>query len=92
MDKLRFNQLCFNLLSNAVKYTPEGGTVTLRIRDKMVTETRFALMMEISDTGIGMSEEFQKTMFEPFTQENRNDVSQTRGTGLGLAIVKKIVT
>jgi signal transduction histidine kinase/ActR/RegA family two-component response regulator len=91
LDKLRFNQLCFNLLSNAVKYTPEGGTVTLRIRDKMVTESRFALRMEISDTGIGMSEEFQKTMFEPFTQENRNDVSQTRGTGLGLAIVKKIV-
>ena len=91
LDKLRFNQLCFNLLSNAVKYTPEGGTVTLLIHDKMVTETRFALGMEISDTGIGMSEEFQKTMFEPFTQENRDDVSQTRGTGLGLAIVKKII-
>jgi signal transduction histidine kinase/ActR/RegA family two-component response regulator len=91
LDKLRFNQMCFNLLSNAVKYTPEGGTVTLLIHDKMVTETRFAMDLEISDTGIGMSEEFQKTMFEPFTQENRNDVSQTRGTGLGLAIVKKIV-
>ena len=91
LDKLRFNQLCFNLLSNAVKYTPEGGTLMLLIHDKMVTETCFSLGMEISDTGIGMSEEFQKTMFEPFTQENRNDVSQTRGTGLGLAIVKKII-
>jgi CheY-like chemotaxis protein len=65
--------------------------VLLRIHDKLVAEMRMAIMMEISDTGIGMSEEFQKTMFEPFTQENRNDASQTRGSGLGLAIVKNIV-
>jgi len=91
MDPLRFNQICFNLLSNAVKYTPEGGTVTLRIHDKIVSQTRFSMELEISDTGIGMSEEFQKSMFESFTQENRSDISQTRGTGLGLAIVKKVI-
>jgi signal transduction histidine kinase/ActR/RegA family two-component response regulator len=91
MDPLRYNQLCFNLLSNAVKYTPEGGTVTLRIHDKMVSDTRLAMELIISDTGIGMSEEFQKSMFEPFTQENRNDISLTRGSGLGLAIAKKII-
>jgi len=91
LDPLRFNQVCFNLLSNAVKYTPGGGTVTVRIHDKMILGTRLLTEMEISDTGIGMSEEFQKSMFEPFTQENRDDTSLTRGTGLGLAIVKKVV-
>ena len=91
LDPLRFNQVCFNLLSNAVKYTPYGGTVTLRIHDKMIVGTRLLTEMEISDTGIGMSEEFQKSMFEPFTQENRDDISLTRGSGLGLAIVKKVV-
>jgi len=91
IDPLRFNQLCFNLLSNAVKYTPEGGTVTLQIHDRMLSDAKLAMDLEISDTGIGMSEEFQKSMFEPFTQENRNDASLTRGTGLGLAIAKKII-
>ena len=91
IDPLRFNQLCFNLLSNAVKYTPEGGAVTLQIHDKMLSEARLAMYLEISDTGIGMSEEFQRSMFEPFTQENRDDSSLTRGTGLGLAIAKKII-
>lgn len=91
MDPLRFNQLCFNLLSNAVKYTPEGGTITLRIHDKMVSETRLSMKIQISDTGIGMSEEFQKSMFDSFTQENRNDISLTRGSGLGLAIAKKVI-
>lgn len=91
IDPLRYNQLCFNLLSNAVKYTPEGGTVTLRIYDKMVSETRLSMELEVSDTGIGMSEDFQKSMFEPFTQENRSDISLTRGSGLGLAIAKKVI-
>jgi len=91
MDPLRFNQLCFNLLSNAVKYTPEGGTVTLRIRDQMLPDNRLSMELEISDTGIGMTREFQKTMFEAFTQENRDDASPTRGSGLGLAISRKII-
>ena len=91
MDPLRFNQLCFNLLSNAVKYTPEGGTITLRIHNKLLSPAKIGMMLEISDTGIGMSEDFQKSMFEPFTQENRSDTSQTRGSGLGLAIAKKVV-
>lgn len=91
MDSLRYNQLCFNLLSNAVKYTPEGGTVTLRIHDEMVSDTRLSMILEISDTGIGMSEEFQKSMFETFTQENRSDISLTRGSDLGLAIAKRVI-
>jgi len=90
-DKLRSNQIFFNLLSNAVKYTPEGGTITYTICGKLLESGKLEIKHEISDTGIGMSEEFLKILFEPFSQENRNDASENRGTGLGLAIVKKLV-
>ena len=90
-DKLCINQVVFNLLSNAVKYTPEGGAITYRIRAAQRGEHRVAIEHSISDTGIGMSEEFQRRLFEPFTQEGRNDSSEARGSGLGLAIVKKLV-
>jgi CheY-like chemotaxis protein len=91
LDTLRINQVLFNLLSNAVKFTPEGGTVTCRLRERLAENGRLAIEGEVSDTGIGMSEPFQKQLFEPFTQEMRNDNSETRGTGLGLAIVKKLL-
>jgi len=90
-DKLHVNQIIFNLLSNAVKYTPEGGMISYSIADKMLDEHKMQITHVISDTGIGMSEEFQKILFDPFSQEHRNDVSKARGTGLGLAIVKKLV-
>ena len=90
-DKLRMNQIIFNLLSNAVKYTPEGGTISYRISGSLLPYGKVAVDHEISDTGIGMSKEFQKILFEPFSQENRDDTSEKRGTGLGLAIVKKLV-
>ena len=90
-DELRFNQICFNLFSNAVKYTPENGTVTCRIRGHLTDEGRLAGEFTFSDTGIGMSEEFQKVLFEPFTQEHRSETSEMRGTGLGLAIVKRLL-
>ena len=91
IDPLRINQVFFNLLSNAVKFTPEGGTVTYRLREHLTDEGKLALDGEVCDTGIGMSEEFQKVLFDPFTQEARVDNSETRGTGLGLAIVKKLL-
>ncbi|MCI2049750.1 MAG: response regulator [Lachnospiraceae bacterium] len=91
MDTLRVNQVFFNLLSNAVKYTPEGGTVTYRLREHLTAEGRLALESEVSDTGVGMSEEFQKHLFEPFSQECRPEQAEMRGTGLGLAIVKKLL-
>lgn len=90
-DKLRCNQIMFNLLSNAVKYTPEGGTITYSIRGRLLESGKMQIEHEITDTGIGMSEEFQQILFDPFTQENRKDSSERRGTGLGLAIVKKLV-
>ena len=91
IDPLRINQVFFNLLSNAVKFTPEGGTVTYRLREHLSGSGKLVLEGEVGDTGIGMSREFQKVLFEPFTQETRNDRSETRGTGLGLAIVKKML-
>ena len=91
-DKLRINQVIFNLLSNAVKFTPEGGIVTYRARFGAPDENgRLHVQFVISDNGIGMSEEFQKDLFQPFAQEGRVDASETRGTGLGLSIAKKML-
>lgn len=90
MDKLRSNQIMFNLLSNAVKFTPEGGTVTVRLHETLTADKKIAMEFIVKDTGCGMSREFQKKLFEPFTQEQRNDVSPNRGTGLGLAIVRQM--
>jgi signal transduction histidine kinase/CheY-like chemotaxis protein len=91
IDPLRINQVFFNLLSNAVKFTPEGGAVTCRLRERLTPEGTLAVDGEVSDTGIGMSEQFQKVLFDPFTQEGRIDSSDSRGTGLGLSIVKKVL-
>jgi len=92
LDVVHVNQVYFNLFSNAVKFTPEGGTITFRQRSRLEAPGRLALHVEIIDSGIGMSAEFQKHLFEPFTQENRDDNAANRGTGLGLAIVRRLMT
>ena len=91
IDILRYNQIIFNLLSNAVKYTPEGGTISLYVNNELIPGHRERITAVVRDNGIGMSEEFQKVLFDSFTQENRSDVSGSRGSGLGLAIVKHMV-
>ena len=91
LDKLRFNQIMFNLLSNAIKYTPEGGNIKLELTGKKLSADKIAVSAKITDDGIGMSEGFQKVLFEPFTQERRTENSEMRGTGLGLSIVKSLV-
>lgn len=92
-DHIRLNQITLNLLSNAVKYTPEGGTVTFITESHLRTDGKIDVLIEVLDNGIGMSEDFQKKMFEPFTQEyaNPNRPKANSGTGLGLAIVKRII-
>jgi signal transduction histidine kinase/ligand-binding sensor protein/ActR/RegA family two-component response regulator len=90
VDKARINQILFNVLSNAVKYTPAGGEVTYRISSKALERDEVEIEHVISDSGIGMSEEFQKKMFEPFSRENIS-ADNVVGSGLGLAIVKKLV-
>lgn len=89
-DKLRINQVYFNLLSNAVKFTPEGGSVTLHTDVACQPDRKVFLHILVSDNGIGMSREFQKHMFEPFTQESQIVTPVGVGTGLGLSIVKRM--
>lgn len=91
IDPLRINQIVFNLMSNAIKFTPEGGTIEYIVREELLDNGRVSLSSSVKDSGIGMGEEFQKILFEPFAQEHRDDISATRGTGLGLSIVKKML-
>ena len=91
-DKLRLNQVLLNILSNAIKFTPAGGTISFRVIEKPSPADQLAAFeFRIKDNGIGMSEEFQKTIFEAFTREKTSTVSGIQGTGLGMAITKNIV-
>ncbi len=91
-DKLRFIQIMLNLLKNAVNYTPEGGTVTFEITQRDYAPKGYvAYKFLISDTGVGMSEEFQSRVFEPFERESNSTKSGIFGTGLGLTIVRQLV-
>ena len=91
-DRLRLSQVLLNLLSNAVKYTNKGGTVSLRIEQKPSEKANFGTFeFRVKDNGIGMSEEFARTIFDPFTREESSTVSGIQGTGLGMAITRNIV-
>ena len=91
-DKLRLTQVLLNILSNAVKYNRTGGMVSLRVRqEKKAPKGCAKYHFIVRDTGIGISEEFQKHIFENFSREETATVSGIQGTGLGLAITKKIV-
>jgi signal transduction histidine kinase/DNA-binding response OmpR family regulator len=91
-DKLRLQQVLLNILSNAVKFTETGGAVGLRIVEKPSRVAgRAHYEFRVKDNGIGMSEEFQQHIFEPFTREETSTVSGIQGTGLGMAITKNIV-
>ena len=91
-DPLRLNQILLNILSNAIKFTPTGGTISLRIAQKNgAPKGRGCYEFRIKDNGIGMSEEFQKHIFEAFSREESSTVSGIQGTGLGMSITKNIV-
>ena len=92
-DKLRLNQILLNLVSNAVKFSKAGGQVIVRIVQKPVQPNGYATYeFHVKDNGIGMSNEFQKHLFEAFTREETSTVSGIQGTGLGMAITKNIVS
>ena len=91
-DKLRMTQLLLNLMSNAVKYTPKQGRIKLEVKEGFGAPTGYTtLEFVISDTGIGISKEFQKRLFDPFERENNSTVSKVMGSGLGMPICKGIV-
>lgn len=91
LDVPRLQQVFLNLFGNAIKFTPNGGSIDWIMECLEETDDHVIDRFIVRDSGCGMSEEFQKHMFEPFAQENRVNTDQTMGTGLGLSIVKKIV-
>jgi len=91
-DKLHLSRVLLNLISNAVKYTHDGGTISLRVEQKASADAeRGTFEFRVKDNGIGMSDEFVATIFEPFTREENSTVSGIQGTGLGMTITKNIV-
>ena len=90
VDRLNAEKIFLNLLTNAVKYTPSGGHIWASVRDVPADAQDPDFLFTIRDDGIGMSAEFLKHLYEPFTQENRQGY-EANGTGLGLAIVRQLV-
>lgn len=92
-DGVRLNQVIINFLSNAVKFTPIGGRIIFSVsEEKSLKGDNFCRMkMRVKDNGIGMSEDFQKIVFESFAREDSKRVHKTEGSGLGMAISKYIV-
>ncbi len=92
-DGVRLNQVLINLLGNAVKFTPEKGSVQMAVYQEVLPEdaSRVRTHFLVTDTGIGMSKEYQKVIFESFSREDNTRVRNTEGSGLGMAITKYIV-
>lgn len=92
-DGVRLNQILINLLSNAIKYTPEEGRINVYLsqEESPLGREYVRCHFRVKDSGIGMSEEFQKTIFDTFTREKVTQVDKTEGAGLGMAITKRIV-
>ena len=92
-DSVRLNQILLNFLSNAMKFTPAGGSIQISLRQEVSPKgDRYVrTFLSVSDTGIGMSEEFKKKLFTAFEREDSRRVQKTQGTGLGMAITKYIV-
>ena len=91
-DSLRIQQVFLNLMSNAVKYTPDGGEISFTVREQAVqTSATGCYEFIVEDNGMGMSEEFLKHIFEPFSRAEDLRTSKIQGTGLGMAIAQNIV-
>ena len=91
-DVTKVEEIFVNILSNAVKYTPSNGSVEVNVDELLCDEPGYMIVRtSITDTGIGMSEEFLPSLFELFTRERNTTLSKIPGTGLGMAIVKNLV-
>lgn len=92
-DSVRLSQVLLNLLSNAVKFTPQGGSIQVSMYETESPKGKdyIRIHLQVKDTGIGMSEEFQAKIFESFMREDNTRVHKTEGSGLGMAITKYIV-
>ena len=91
-DELRIREVLLNIIGNAVKFTKDGGTISFAAESRPgKDEQHIIVRFRISDTGIGMSEEFQTRIFDEFSQENNGARTSYKGTGLGMAIAKRYV-
>ena len=90
-SEVHLRQIFMNIISNAIKYNKYCGKIFIQAIVLEQTEDKVTCRFSVTDTGIGMSEDFQKQMFEPFTQEHGENRSEFKGTGLGLSIVKRII-
>ena len=85
-DEVRIEQILINILGNAVKFTPKGGRISLRVSQVEEDAGRVTTTFEVEDTGCGISDEFQKKIFDPFSQDRRVSSRGMQGTGLGMSI------
>ncbi len=92
-DSVRLNQVLLNLLSNAIKFTPENGSIEVKLHEEESPrgDAYARIYIQVKDDGIGMSEEFRQHIFESFAREDNKRIHRTEGTGLGMAITKYIV-
>lgn len=91
-DRTKMSSITINIVGNSLKYTPSGGTIDFELREVPCEREGYAkFVFTLSDTGIGMSPEYLKTLFDPFTREKNSTVSKIQGTGLGMSIVKDLV-
>ena len=89
-DALRLRQIYVNIISNAVKYTPDGGKITVEVKQEM-DGNKCRLIFRCQDNGMGMTEEFLQRIFQPFERVNDMTTAKIEGTGLGMSIVKKLI-
>lgn len=90
-DVIKIKKLAINLINNAIKYTPKGGTIKIKSQSRKIDNKSIKVTCSISDNGVGMSKEFQKHMYDEFSQEHNILSFEEEGTGLGLSIVKRII-
>ena len=92
MDAPHLSEICLNIISNAIKYTNTGGTISCNVLQKSCEKEDWCdIIITITDNGIGMSEEFQKRIFETFERERNTTLSHIDGSGIGMGITKKLV-
>ena len=92
MDAPHLSEICFNIISNAIKYTNSGGTISCNVSQTASEKEDWCnLIITVTDNGIGMSEEFQKHIFETFERERSSASSHIEGSGIGMGITKKLV-
>lgn len=91
-DSVRLQRIIINILGNSVKFTPDGKSISFAVVENPIDANHSSYHLIMEDTGVGMSEEFQKKIFDSFSQEERAQTSTYKGTGLGMAITKQYVT